>query len=102
MLPNSVQAQTSAASLIAFAAGYASSQHWLGLGADAWGTIFTGAMLFGTAVWPVVVTRLQSLKTEVGKSGAIVVTNPQSAAASPSPNVVAPNEVNSAKLTQAQ
>lgn len=102
MLPNSTQAQTTAATVVAGAAGYAAGHGWLGLDNSAWGLIFTALTILVPAVWPAVVTRLQALKTTVGNSGALVVTNAASATASPSPNVVPASQVSSATLAKAQ
>lgn len=88
MLPNSTQAQTAAASVVAGLAGFAAGHGWLGLGIGDWSTILGAAVAVGAVVWPVVVTRLQALKTTVGNSGAVVLTNRASAEASSSPNVI--------------
>lgn len=99
MLPNATQVQTTTASVIAAAAGYAAGHGWLGLGAADWGSIFGSVVLLGSALWPLVVTRVQALKNQVGKSGALVVTSADSAKALPdNPNVVAPSEVTPARL----
>lgn len=96
---NGMQVQTSSATLVGLVAGFAAGQHWLGLDVNAW-TAVIGA---GLVLWPAVVTRLQSLKNTVGKSGALVVTAADSANALPNnPNVVAPTQVTSAILTTAK
>ena len=80
MLPNSTQVQTTSASLVALAAGYAASQHWLGLSETQWLGLF-GALI---AAWPAIVTRAQSLKNTVGHMDkTTVVTDAASAAALP-------------------
>lgn len=81
---NKTQLQTTAATLVASAAGFAAGHGWLGLDAGTWGTIFTAAVLLGPALWPAVVTRATSLKDTVGKlRNTTVVTDPASAAALP-------------------
>lgn len=83
---NSTQLQTTTATWVAGAAGYAAGHGWLGLDAGAW----TAVLVAGIAVWPAVVTRLQSLKNTVGHSGAKVITDEVSANALPNnPNVIA-------------
>jgi len=85
---NGTQVQTTASTLVAGFAGYAAGHGWLGLDVGAWTAIGVAAL----AVWPAVVTRLQSLKNTVGNSGAIVVTSPESANATPNPKVVTPGQ----------
>lgn len=88
MLPNSVQTQTAAASVVAGLAGFAAGHGWLGLGVGDWTTLLGAAVAVGAIVWPIIATRLQALKTQVGNSGAVVLTNRASAEASSSPNVI--------------
>lgn len=86
MLPNSTQLQTTASTLVAGFAGYAAGHGWLGLDVGSWTAVALGAI----ALWPAVVTRLQSLKNTVGNSGAKVITSPASADALPNnANVIA-------------
>lgn len=87
---NSTQVQTTSAALVAGAAGFAAGHGWLGLDAGTWGQVFTAFGVAVVAVWPAVVTRLQSLKNTVGNSGAKVITDAASANALPdNPNVIA-------------
>lgn len=87
---NSTQVQTTSAALVAGAAGFAAGHGWLGLDAGTWGQVFTALGVAVVAVWPAVVTRLQSLKNTVGNSGAKVITDAASANALPdNPNVIA-------------
>lgn len=100
---NSTQLQTTMASLVAGAAGYAAGQHWLGMSEGTWAQIFGAAGVFAIAAWPAIVTRLQSLKDTVGKSGAKVVTDAASANALPNnPNVVAETPQIAAAVKSAQ
>lgn len=88
MLPNATQVQTTTASLASGFAVYAADHGWLGLDVGAWGALAAAAI----AVWPFVVTRLQSLKNTVGNSGAVVITSAESAKALPNnDNVIAAN-----------
>jgi hypothetical protein len=81
---NKTQLQTTTATLVAGAAGYAAGQHWLGLDAGAWGTIFTALVVIIPAAWPAFVTRATSLKDTVGRmSRTTVITDAASAAALP-------------------
>lgn len=87
---NKTQLTTSTAALIGVAAGYAAGQHWLGLGVDAWTSVIGGLVAVGAIVAPAILTRLQSLKDTVGRSGAKVLTDAASANALPdNPNVIA-------------
>lgn len=96
---NSTQIQTTSAALVAGLAGFAAGHGWLGLNAEQWGAIFVALI----AAWPAVVTRLQSLKNTVGKSGALVVTNTASANALPdNKNVVSPGQVTAGSLETAK
>lgn len=86
---NKTQLQTTAAPIIGVAAGYLAGSGALGLNASDWGTVLGGVVAVGSILWPAIVTRLQSLKDTVGKSGAVVVTTAASANALPNnPNVV--------------
>lgn len=81
---NKTQLQTTAAPLIAVAAGYAASHGWLGLDGSAWGTVLTALGAAGVVLWPAIVTRAQSLKDTVGKlKNTTVVTDAASANALP-------------------
>lgn len=83
-LTNKTQLQTTAASLVGVAAGYAAGRGWLGLDAGAWTTIIGGVVAAGSVLWPAVVTRAKSLKDTVGgMKGTVVVTDAASAAALP-------------------
>ncbi len=88
---NKTQVQTTAATLVGIAAGYAAGHGWLGLSTGDWTTIITAALLFGSAAWPVVVTRAKSLKDTVGgMKNTTVVTDKATADALPNnPDVVA-------------
>lgn len=87
---NKTQLQTTAASLVGVAAGYAAGHGWLGLSTGDWTTIIGAAVAAGSILWPAVVTRMQSLKDTVGASGAKVITDAASANALPkNPNVIA-------------
>lgn len=99
MVPNSTQVQASTATLISGLAGYAAAKGWLGLDSASWSALIVAAI----AAWPAIVTRVQALKNTVGKSGAIVVTDPASASALPNnPNVIAPAEATSTVLSAAK
>lgn len=90
-LTNKTQLQTTAAAIVAGAAGYAAGHNWLGLDLGSWTTIIGGAVAVGSVLWPVLVTRAQSLKDTVGKMDrTTVVTDAASAKALPNnPDVVA-------------
>lgn len=89
MLPNGTQVQTSLATLLGIAAGYAAGHGWLGLDASTWGQILAAGATVGIAAWPLLATRLKSLKNTVGNSGAIVVTDRATAQSLPNnPNVI--------------
>jgi hypothetical protein len=84
MLPNKTQLQTTMAAVIAGAAGYAAGHGWLGLGIDSWTTILGSVAAVGAVLWPVIVTRAQSLKDTVGNmKNTTVVTDAASANALP-------------------
>lgn len=86
---NKTQLQTTAAPIIAVAAGYLAGSGALGLSASDWGVVLGAVVAVGSILWPAIVTRLQSLKDTVGKSGAVVVTSRESADALPNnPNVI--------------
>jgi hypothetical protein len=81
---NKTQLQTTAASLIGVAAGYAAGHGWLGLDAGAWTTIIGSTVATGSVLWPAIVTRAQSLKDTVGRlPKTTVVTDKASADALP-------------------
>ena len=81
---NKTQLQTTAASLIGVAAGYAAGHNWLGLNVGDWTTILGGLFAAGAVLWPAVVTRAQSVKDTVGRlKGTTVVTDAASANALP-------------------
>ncbi len=88
---NKTQLQTTAASLVGVAAGYAAGHGWLGLGVADWTTIMGGAVAIGAVLWPALVTRAESLKDTVGKMPATtVVTDKATADALPNnPDVIA-------------
>lgn len=87
---NSTQLQTTTASLVAGAAGFAAGHGWLGLDAGTWGAVFGALMIIGTSLWPAVVTRAQALKNATGSlKNTTVVTDPASAAATANKDVVA-------------
>lgn len=88
---NKTQLQTTAASLVGVAAGYAAGHGWLGLNVTDWTTIMGGAVAIGAVLWPALVTRAQSLKDTVGKMPATtVVTDKATADALPNnPDVIA-------------
>jgi len=88
---NKTQLQTTAASLVGVAAGYAAGHGWLGLDVGDWTTIFGAAAAVGAVLWPVIATRAQSLKDTVGKMPATtVVTDKATADALPdNPDVIA-------------
>src|SRR5580692_4888602 len=81
---NKTQLQTTAASLVGVAAGYAAGHGWLGLSVTDWTTVIGGVVAVGSVLWPAIVTRAQSLKDTVGKMRATtVVTDKASADALP-------------------
>jgi hypothetical protein len=88
---NTTQQQTSAAALVGIAAGFLAGKGYLGLSLTDWTTILTALAGVGAILWPVVVTRAQSLKDTVGKLPATtVVTDKASADALPNnPDVIA-------------
>jgi hypothetical protein len=88
---NKTQLQTTAATLIGVGAGYLAGKGYLGLSLTDWTTILTAVLGIGSILWPVLVTRAQSLKDTVGHmKNTTVVTDPESAKALPNnPDVVA-------------
>lgn len=81
---NSTQLQTTTATIVAGAAGYAAGHGWLGLDAGTWGVLFSALAVFLPAAWPAIVTRANSLKNTVGKMDkTTVITDAASAAALP-------------------
>lgn len=100
---NKTQLQTTVAPLVGVAAGYLAGAHVLNLGAADWTTVLTGALAVGAILWPAIVTRMQSLKDTVGKSGAVVVTSRESADALPNnPNVIQAGPAAAAQVGAAQ
>lgn len=88
---NNTQTQTGAASLVALIAGFAAGHGWLGLGLADWTTLLGAIAAVGAILWPVIQTRAQKLKDQVGKMPATtVVTDKASADALPNnPDVIA-------------
>jgi hypothetical protein len=88
---NKTQLQTTAASLIGVAAGFAAAHGWLGLGVADWTTILGSVAAIGAVVWPVLITRAKSLKDTVGGlPNTTVVTDKATADALPNnPDVIA-------------
>lgn len=88
---NNTQTQTGAASLVALIAGFAAGHDWLGLGLADWTTLLGAIAAVGAILWPVIQTRAQKLKDQVGKMPATtVVTDKASADALPNnPDVIA-------------
>lgn len=101
---NKTQLQTTAASLIGVAAGYAAGHNWLGLDVGAWTTIIGSAVAAGAVLWPAIVTRAQSLKDTVGNMrNTTVVTDKATADALPNnPDVVAVTPEIAAAIKKAQ
>lgn len=104
MLPNKTQLQTTTAAIVAGAAGYAAGHGWLGLGVGDWTTVIGGVAAVGAVLWPVVVTRAQSLKDTVGKlANTTVVTDKASADALPNnKDVVAVTPAIAAAINEAK
>jgi hypothetical protein len=81
---NKTQLQTTAASLVGVAAGYAAGHDWLGLSVGDWTTVIGAIVAAGSVLWPALVTREQSLKNTVGNMKlTTVVTDEASAKALP-------------------
>lgn len=101
---NKTQLQTTAASLVGVAAGYAAGHGWLGLDVGDWTTIIGGGVAIGAVLWPALVTRAESLKDTVGKmSNTTVVTDKAAADALPNnPDVVAATPEIVAAIKKAQ
>ena len=101
---NKTQLQTTLASLVAAAAGYAAGHDWLGLGIGDWTTVFGAVAAAGAVLWPVMVTRAESLKDTVGKMAATtVVTDKATADALPNnPDVIAATPEIIAAIKKAQ
>lgn len=101
---NKTQLQTTAASLVGVAAGYAAGQGWLGLSVGDWTTVLGAMVAVGSVLWPAIVTRAQSLKDTVGKLPATtVVTDKASADALPNnPDVIASTPAIAAAVTAAK
>lgn len=88
---NKTQLQTTAASLVGVAAGYAAGQHWLNLSVGDWTTVISALVAAGTIVFPSIVTRAKALKDQVGSlPHTVVVTDKATADALPdNPDVIA-------------
>lgn len=88
---NKTQLQTTAASLVGVAAGYAAGHDWLGLGVSDWTTILGCLIGAGTILVPAIVTRAKALKDTVGNMrNTTVITDKASADALPNnPDVIA-------------
>lgn len=88
---NKTQLQTTAASLVGVAAGYAAGHGWLGLSIGDWTTILTACMTAAAVLGPAIATRAKSLKDQVGSlPGTTVVTDKATADALPNnPDVIA-------------
>jgi hypothetical protein len=101
---NKTQLQTTAAPIIAIAAGALAAKGWLGLGAADWTTILGSVVAAGAVLWPVIVTRAQSLKDTVGKMPkTTVVTDKATADALPdNPDVIASTPEIVAAIKKAQ
>lgn len=100
---NSMQTQTGMAGVLGVLAGYCAAHFQAaGLSVSDWTILLSAAGSVAAVVWPLVATRLQAAKTAVGNSGAVVITNAESAKASPSPNVVSPTEALNAPSVVAQ
>jgi hypothetical protein len=87
---NKTQLQTTAASLVGIAAGYAYGQGWLGLSLTDWTTILTALVTVGAVAGPAIVTRAKALKDQVGNlPNTTVVTDKATADALPNnPDVI--------------
>ena len=90
-ITNKTQLQTTAATLVGVGAGYLAGKGYLGLSLTDWTTILTAVIGVGSVLWPVIVTRANSLKDTVGHmKNTTVVTDKASAEALPAnPDVVA-------------
>lgn len=88
---NKTQLQTTAATLVGIAAGYAAGHGWLGLSTGDWTTIITAVVVAGPPAWALLVTRAKSLKDTVGGlKNTTVVTDAETAKALPNnPDVIA-------------
>lgn len=82
---NKTQIQTTGAALVGVAAGFAAGHYQsLGLSLSDWTTIITALASVAAVVWPLIVTRAQSLKDTVANMPkTTVVTDSASAAALP-------------------
>jgi len=81
---NKTQLQTTAASLVGVAAGYAAGHGWLGLSVGDWTTVIGAIVAAGSVLWPALATRATSLKDTVGgMANTTVVTDRASAEALP-------------------
>lgn len=81
---NKTQLQTTLASLVGIAAGYAAGHGWLGLSVGDWTTILGSLGAIGAVMWPAIATRAQALKDTTGSlPNTTVVTDAASANALP-------------------
>lgn len=81
---NKTQLQTTLASLVGVAAGYAAGHGWLGLSVGDWTTILGSIGAIVAVAWPAIATRAQALKDTTGTlPNTTVVTDAASAAALP-------------------
>lgn len=100
---NSVQLQTTTATLIGVVAGYAAGQHWLGLDAGAWSTVITAVVIGGPAAFNAFITRARKLKDTVGNMPkTTVVTDAETAKSLPNPDVVAVTPKIAAAINEAK
>lgn len=91
---NSPQTQAGLlAPLLTFLAGLLAGKGVFGLDASTWATLLGGAAAFGGVIWGVIATRKPALAQALGVSGAIVVTDSATAAATASNNVVSAVDV---------
>lgn len=88
---NKTQLQTTAATIVGVGAGYLAGKGYLGLSLTDWTTLLTAVVTVGSIVWPILVTRANSLKDTVGHlKNTTVVTDAESAKALPNnPDVIA-------------
>jgi hypothetical protein len=102
-ITNKTQLQTTAATIIGVGAGYLAGKGYLGLSLTDWTTVLTAAVTVGSIIWPLLVTRAQSLKDTVGHMDkTTVVTDAASAKALPNnPDVVATTPAISAAIKAA-
>lgn len=99
---NKTQVQTTSASLVGIAAGFAAGRGWLGLDATSWTTIFGAVAAIVALVWPAVATRLNGIRDTVAKSGDVVVTSTDAAVATSNRNVVSATPALQAEISKQQ